>query len=1075
MTRNTSATLHPGMGPKILLYQDSPESTAPLVQFIRSIQQNDPLAPVTVVGPSTYANLTLRRGLARSGYANVRFLVFSRLSEFLGSPSLAAQDRKPLTRVIESASVRAVTGQADGILSGLRSHPSTIQSIKNTFRQLRHATEEAFDRLSAQDQLRSEIVGLYREFRELTKGYYDAEDLARAAAETVQAGMTAALADLGFILFYQIRSMTPGEKQLVRGLARLDNCALFLGLTGDAEADAPVESLAEEFAPFLGTPERRASGEGQVPGVFSPTGKRLLITPGPHEEVRWVIRQIVHRAEQGTPFHRMAVLYGAATPYSTLVREELQLSGIPVSGPNPSPLGGAAAGRTLTGLMQLSGSGLPRDRVMSWLMACPVRPREAKARENFSPSNWDSISKKAGVVAGLEQWSERLARYAFETGRYARSREEKGEISEAQASLMAAEAQSAVDLQRFVETLAEDLTPPQPGSTWGEMAQWALNLVNRYLVPPEEMPAPEADAFAKVRDILESLASAGEVDPSPTFAAFVEGMEEALQSSVGHSGATGEGVFAGPIASAAAMDFDVVHIVGMIEGAVPAPARDDPLIPDRERQEAGGTAEGLPLQRARRSEERYAFLSALGSAPEATLSFPKANPAGQRAHYASRWFLEQASVLEGSTVNSSALGELRNRPWLTTLPSMERALESVAAASPADQHDYDLERIWTWKRSGLETSAHPIAASGVLARSLALGRARYRSSNFTEWDGNLSGAVQNEGLAKRLADSALSPTSLEKWAGCPFSYFLGHVLHVSALEDPEDLFSISPMHKGSLVHRVLEEFLGTVKDDGTLPQSGAPWDSRHRNALSGIARGNFRRAEAEGVTGKALMWELDQEDILNDLYSFLEEDTRLRRRFGLSPAYLESRFGLGGDSWPAPELWLDDSVSIRFRGVIDRIDVSPSGKDALVMDYKTGRPNPYSGLKDDPIDKGKHLQLAVYSLAAQQALGTDAKVRAAYWFVSSRGGFSVVPESPVDMAEGETQTRFKEGVSAIVAGIRGGVFPANPGREDNQDFHNCRYCDFKPLCPSRKDTLWDRKKGHPVLADYLELSGEAQS
>ena len=100
------------------------------------------------------------------------------------------------------------------------------------------------------------------------------------------------------------------------------------------------------------------------------------------------------------------------------------------------------------------------------------------------------------------------------------------------------------------------------------------------------------------------------------------------------------------------------------------------------------------------------------------------------------------------------------------------------------------------------------------------------------------------------------------------------------------------------------------------------------------------------------------------------------------------------------------------------------------MDYKTGSSRPYAGLKDDPIDKGKHLQLAVYSLAARRALGADANVTAAYWFTSSRGGFALAPPEPLDIASEETLGRFQEGVSTIVSGIKSGLFPANPGEPD---------------------------------------------
>ena len=1070
MALNAKQTLRPDDCPKLALRLAAGDSPDYLRRIVNLVQQGDSLAPVTIVGPSVYANLAMRHELGRYGFANVRFLVFPRLAEFLGAPSLASQGRRPLTPVLESAAVRAVTTKSSGVLSEVSSHSSTILSIRRTFHQIRHASEEALDRLAGQSGLREEIVGLYRSFREQTKEFYDAEDLARAAAEAVRAGRTAGLSDLGFILFFRLSSMLPGEKDLVAALAAADRCAVLLELTGDAEADAPIETLANDLFPFLGEPERRAArSDEQVPALAS-CGKRLLIAPDPHEEVRWVIRQVVDRAEQGTPFHRMAALYGAQTPYNTLVREELQLAGIPVSGPNSFPLAQTAVGRTLTGLMNLSDGQLSRDTVMNWLMGCPVQPPGNSDAAGFSPSNWDAISKRAGVVGGLEQWVERLDRYTSDTERSAYFREQKGGISEAHADLMMTEARAARGLLRFVRRLSADVSPPPDRSAWDVFSGWALDLLTRYLAPDSQIPEPERSVFDKIKGILEGLAAAEEVDPSPRLDVFRASLEEALQVPAGHSGVTGQGVFIGSIASAAAMNFDVIHIVGMIEGAVPAPTGDDPLIPDVSRQEAGGAGAGLPLRDSRLAEDRYAFLSALGAAPEATLSFPRANPAGQRAHYPSRWFLEQASVIEGPPVHTSDLWSMDGKPWLTILRSMDQSLASVSGSTAADLHDYDLERLWTWKRAGLEARAHPLAASGILAKSFDLGRQRYGSRSFTEWDGNLSGALEGSRLAERLENTPLSPTSLEQWAGCPFRYFLGHVLRISALDDPEEIYAITPLERGSLVHGVLEEFIGKAKEESTLPQPGEPWSRQHRAALESIARSHFQEAENRGVTGKRLIWALEQDDILNDLYSFLEADTGLRGRFGVSPVHFEARFGRDGDPWPAAELPVDGAPPLKFRGVIDRVDVDSSGRNVLVMDYKTGSSRPYAGLKDDPIDKGKHLQLAVYSLAARRALGADANVTAAYWFTSSRGGFALAPPEPLDIASEDTLGRFKEGVSTIVSGIKNGLFPANPGEPDQGDFTNCRFCDFKSLCPSRKDALWRRKKGYPLLAGYLQLS-----
>ena len=146
------------------------------------------------------------------------------------------------------------------------------------------------------------------------------------------------------------------------------------------------------------------------------------------------------------------------------------------------------------------------------------------------------------------------------------------------------------------------------------------------------------------------------------------------------------------------------------------------------------------------------------------------------------------------------------------------------------------------------------------------------------------------------------------------------------------------------------------------------------------------------------MWEMEREEILTDLYTFLEQDSAIRERFGVSPSSVEARFGTGGDSWPPAVFELDDGTVIRFRGVIDRVDVGEGGASVLVLDYKTGqRVVRTANLENDPIDRGQRLQLGVYSLAAQGALGADADVSAAYWFVTSRGNFALSPAEPFSL------------------------------------------------------------------------------
>ena len=1049
--------------PKLCLDVQTPDQSARVWELIGRIQKGDRLSPVTVVGPSVYANLTLRHEFARYGFANVRFMALSRVAELLGAPQLAAGGRRPLTRIVESAAVRAVAQQSVGPLSNVRNNPSTHLSLKRSFRQMASASGDALDRLSRQSPLRAEVVELYRRFRERTRDLYDEEDLFSSAADAIRSDRATGLADLGFIILFRIANLTPARNDMIDALAATGGCSVLLGLTGDVEADAAVEELADRLRLPLGQPAR-------LPSHALPAHTELLIAPDPREEIRWVIRRIMKRAERGTPFHRLAVLYRKPEPYSSMIREELELARIPASGPDTSPIASTAVGRTLRGLLAFSDGDFSRTSVMDWLTGCPVRPAR-HLNPRFVPSRWDAISKSAGIVRGLDQWGQRLRRYADGLDQQASDGEAQGELSEGRASSMRSEAVSARDLLEFMQQLAVDVSPPADGSPWVDFCGWARDLLMNYLIHEADIPESEHPALKAIEDILSDLPAVQELSVSPSFDTFRQAVDELLSAPVGHLGPTGQGVFVSQFGVATAMRFDSVHLVGMVEGAVPPVVRDDPLIPDRDRVAAGGRTAGLPLERDRSARERHAFLSALATAPDRALSFPVSEPAGGRANYPSRWFLEQASELEGRRIAASDLEGGLGRRWLTVIPSMEEALATVASASPADIHDYGLERIWSWKRAGRPVRGHPLAGTGPLAAALSLGRQR-NSRRFTEWDGNVSSSGA-AGFASRLDRSVHSPTSLERWAKCPFSYFLGRVLNIGALDKPEDAYSITPLAKGSMVHGILEKFVGQALQSGTAPGPGDPWTQEHRSELRHIAGEAFADAEAIGATGKALMWELDREEILRDLDTFLELDSENRARFGVSPAYAEAEFGTGQNAWPVAVCDLDDGTQIRFRGMIDRVDTRPDGGKALVIDYKTGGSRSYSGIAEDPIDRGQRLQLGVYSLAVRQALGADVEVSAAYWFVTSAGGFGFAPTDLLVLDSADNMTRFREGVSSIVSGIRSGVFPADPGKRTNWGFENCRFCDFDSLCPSRRDTIWARKESDDVVAGYLELSGGA--
>ncbi len=1020
-----------------------------LERLLRDYQAEDRFAPVTVVVPTPYAGLHLRRDIGRRGLVNVRFMPLARLAELLGASSLAAADRSPLKPTIEFAAVRSAANEAAGELEPFRAHPSFHASLRSTFRDLRNVASEVRDALERSGGTPREVIRLYACFRERTEAHYDREALAEAAAAAVSSGRAdTALTAFGPIIAYLPRNLTPAEQRLYDVLHDKWKCATILAATGDAEAD--------EILPKDAT----------LPASLPPPPRpdRLLIAPDTGEEVRSVVRSIAAAAYAGTPFHRMAIFYWQQEPYAALIAEQLSQARIPIAGPSTGGLAATPVGRTLKGLVDLAGSDLPREDVMRWLTSCPVKPPSA----GFSPSRWDAISREAGVVAGIEQWRDRLTHYAESQQRAAASKSE--ELSEGEQMKLEQSAAEALALRNFVLRLYASLTRFDDGQRWEDFEKWSGEILAQYL-DESSLPPAEQDNRDTLLAAIQELAILDEMEVDAGLDAFRAALDQALSRPAARAGALGEGLFVGPVRLAAGLRFDRVYLVGMVEGRVPARRPDDPLLPQRERERAG-----LPPPST--AAERYDYLIAAAAGRTRVLTFARGNNIAQREQHPSRWFLEQASRLYGAPVHptmlsgSRDLASLREQPWFEEVVSVQHGIDSVSESQPADIHDYDLNRLSQWRQLGNPIGAHHLARSeAVLSRALQMQRAR-NAAPLTHWDGDLSSAISPSGRIGLSNREVFSPTRLQTWATCPFRYFLSNVLGIAAPEQPEDVATISALERGSLLHKILERFIQAVQKQGVIPPPDQPWTGDHRRQLFKIAKEEFQQAERRGVTGKPLLWELARDEMLNDLDRFLTEDAKLRSKHGVSPRTVESEFGFSRKENQTPlepvEWSSARTGTLRFRGFIDRIDLSPSGDTALVLDYKTGGTSSYANMNKDPVQRGKLLQLPVYGLAARQLLGNRVKIKVAYWFVTEKGKFATRPPTPKTLEE--MLDAFSDVVGAITNGIGAGLFPANPGKDGG----NCRYCEFKNLCPTRRERHWQRKSNDRRLSAYVTMAeGEA--
>ena len=190
------------------------ETRKRLAGLIGEVKDKDLLAPVTLIVPTIYAGLSVRRSLGKQGgLINVRFMVIPRLAEYLGAPALTRQGKSPLTPTMKLTAVRhfAVEMAKKEPLGPIANHPPLHDYLVNAFSEFAMLSEEQLSWLQDRNPLVHHVVEWYHMYKELTRPYYDREALALFAASAVTTGdAESVLKDVGFIIFDLITGFSPG-------------------------------------------------------------------------------------------------------------------------------------------------------------------------------------------------------------------------------------------------------------------------------------------------------------------------------------------------------------------------------------------------------------------------------------------------------------------------------------------------------------------------------------------------------------------------------------------------------------------------------------------------------------------------------------------------------------------------------------------------------------------------------------------------------------------------------------------------------------------------------------------------
>ncbi len=498
--------------------------------------------------------------------------------------------------------------------------------------------------------------------------------------------------------------------------------------------------------------------------------------------------------------------------------------------------------------------------------------------------------------------------------------------------------------------------------------------------------------------------------------------------------------------------FDVVCVLGLSERVFPQRSRQDPLLLDRERERL---SPDLATDEVRVAGERLQLRLAIGAASQALVaSYASMETAQARPRVPSFYAIDVQRAVTGRVPGYELL--MREAQQRSGARLAWPAPHDPASAIDAAEHDLSmLQRYLRGPEADIDGRARYLFDLNPALRRALVARHQRLSRAWTSHDGLV---VPPEVLARhRLQARAYSASALQRFATCPYQFYLSTVLRLEPREEAVPHTTLDPLTRGSMVHEMLAAIMRAFIAQGWAPLTDANLEQAQAVADELVTRvaGEYEDRLRPPILR---VWQDAVGAIRRDIHEWVRRLPADGAHW--TPARVEIGVGFAGGFGRDDASQREDAVlpdGTRMHGVVDLLERGP-GDEWRITDYKTGR---YRLAANVVVNGGRTLQPILYAMAVEAAFGGRVTASRLY-YCTDEGGYEEHPWA-ITGASGEATRKAGLEVLAIIDhAIQEGRLPAAPSEEA------CHWCDFAAVCGPSAQSL-PRRKDSRALAELTHL------